>query len=29
MKVNAPDIRNKDNSTFNSADDPRVQKSES
>ena len=26
MKVNAPDIRNKDNSTFNSADDPRVTK---
>lgn len=24
MKENAPDIRNKDNSTFNSADDPRV-----
>ena len=26
MKMNAPDIRNKDNSTFNSADDPRVTK---
>lgn len=26
MKVNAPDIRNKDNSTFNSEDDPRVTK---
>lgn len=26
MKVNAPDIRNADNSTFNSADDPRVTK---
>jgi undecaprenyl phosphate N,N'-diacetylbacillosamine 1-phosphate transferase len=24
MKVNAPDIRNEDNSTFNSEDDPRV-----
>ncbi|MDD7305121.1 MAG: sugar transferase [Peptoniphilaceae bacterium] len=24
MKVNAPDIRNKDNSTFNGEDDPRV-----
>lgn len=24
MKVNAPDVRNKDNSTFNSEDDPRV-----
>lgn len=26
MKMNAPDIRNKDNSTFNSSDDPRVTK---
>ena len=26
MKMNAPDIRNKDNSTFNSANDPRVTK---
>lgn len=26
MKVNAPDIRNKDNSTYNSPDDPRVTK---
>lgn len=26
MKMNAPDIRNKDNSTFNSKDDPRVTK---
>lgn len=26
MKMNAPDIRNKDNSTFNSPDDPRVTK---
>lgn len=26
MKVNAPDIRNEDNSTFNSSDDPRVTK---
>lgn len=26
MKVNAPDIRNKDGSTFNSDDDPRVTK---
>ena len=24
MKMNAPDLRNKDNSTFNSSDDPRV-----
>lgn len=26
MRMNAPDIRNKDNSTFNSANDPRVTK---
>ncbi|MDU7650418.1 MAG: sugar transferase [Anaerococcus vaginalis] len=26
MKMNAPDIRNEDNSTFNSANDPRVTK---
>lgn len=26
MKLNAPDIRNEDNSTFNSPDDPRVTK---
>lgn len=26
MKMNSPDIRNKDNSTFNSPDDPRVTK---
>lgn len=26
MKMNAPDIRNKDNSTYNSSDDPRVTK---
>lgn len=26
MKINSPDIRNKDNSTFNSKDDPRVTK---
>lgn len=26
MKMNAPDIRNEDNSTFNSEDDPRVTK---
>lgn len=26
MKMNAPDIRNKDNSTFNSSNDPRVTK---
>lgn len=26
MKVNAPDLRNADNSTFNSADDPRITK---
>lgn len=26
MKVNAPDLRNKDNSTFNSKNDPRVTK---
>ena len=26
MKMNAPDIRNEDNSTFNSPDDPRVTK---
>lgn len=26
MKVNAPDLRNKDNSTFNSEEDPRVTK---
>ena len=26
MKMNAPDIRNKDNSTFNSSSDPRVTK---
>lgn len=26
MKMNAPDLRNADNSTFNSADDPRVTK---
>lgn len=26
MKMNAPDIRNADNSTYNSADDPRVTK---
>lgn len=26
MKVNAPDIRNKDNSTYNAPDDPRVTK---
>lgn len=26
MKMNAPDIRNKDNSTYNSPDDPRITK---
>ena len=26
MKMNAPDLRNQDNSTFNSSDDPRVTK---
>ncbi len=26
MKMNAPDIRNKDNSTYNAEDDPRVTK---
>src|SRR5690554_5282152 len=26
MKVNAPDLRNKDNSTFNSEEDPRLTK---
>lgn len=26
MKMNAPDIRNSDNSTYNSPDDPRITK---